>query len=242
MQTNQILAVLDDANRACQERMVSKINDRGVIKAPLAEVLKTRIHLTQILEARYQEAFEMLLTARVPLGRATRAPWAVLDGRLQALPAGARLELDPKSGTIAVRSADGLMPLLRTKPLDAGEVAQIAAALADPDIVHRVDRFASSLAEGLLEVEIGPSADWAAWRDAMKAVRPEMIFALSVVGYRANLMPDHNPPRTTAGQTIEEKMDKLTPRQDPDESGINLGDWLPLLGPGFQQSTLVHGG
>jgi len=238
LQTHQILSVIREANATCLARMQDILSDQVLIGIPIAESITTRIHVTQTIEAKYRRALEMLLTAKVPLGRAISRPWTVLDDRITDFPEGGRLGFDPHRGTIFLDTDTQAerFPILAVDRISVDETAYIVEIVADPDLPVRINRFASCLAEGLLAVEVEPCPAWRIWRDAMAAVYQEILFTLSNFGYEANLMPEHAPVLSETGEESARRMDHLTPRDNPtiDWNWQDLGSWQALVEPDVQ--------
>jgi hypothetical protein len=160
----------------------------------------------------------------------------VLDTNLRELPAGAGLRFDASTGTVLVEWEEGRVALLRVDGIGPDEVQHLEAVFADPGLPGSINTLSRNLAVGLLCVQVEPCRDWRVWRDAMKAVAPELLHTLSSFGHRACLLPALAPSLTQAGRRMEERMERIVPRDEPkiDWSWSELGGWRDLLGRGFQ--------
>jgi hypothetical protein len=240
LQSLQVLGVIREAISTCLSRMQDLLSSTIVTSAPLKEAMATRIHITQTIEAKYKTALDMLLTARVALSRCIKGQWVVCDGQLRDFPEDGRFLFNMKRGVISLGSGGKRTPLLRADEISDEEAAHISEIIADEELPLRLNRFASSLAEGLLASEVEPCREWRLWRDAMAALSRELIVTLSGFGYEANLMPEQSPPVSDSDTDFEERLNSLTPRNDPkaDWSWSDMRAWGKLVGPSYQQTAL----
>jgi hypothetical protein len=237
LQANQIRGVLREGMNTCLARMLDLLSDRLLSGMPLAEPLATRVQVLQTMEAKYRLALQMLLEAKVVLGRAVSGPWEVLDRELEQWPEGGRLDFDTAQGIVSVDSPGRRTPLLRAGNLSAGEKDYLAAVLSDEQLPYGISRFAACLAEGLLAVDVAPGPEWQLWCAALSGVRRELLYALSNFSYEVSLMPELAPPKSEAGEAMEQRLDQFEPRNSPtvDWTWADLGPWRGLLGRGFQR-------
>jgi len=231
LQANQICAVLREAGDSCGTSIRNHMNDPMVIHCPLAEAQITRICITY-LAGNYRNMLEMLFSARVVLGRAVCRPWSVLDETTRDWPADGSLSFDGRTGTIWLNAGGRRTGLLRAENLSAEETAYVGTLIADPALPHRISPIPRSLAEKLLGAEVEPSPRWCVWRDAMRAVRRELLVAIAYYGYRANFRPIHESQLTPRTRDIERRMDQVPPRLDPsiDWNWSDPGAWRSLIG------------
>lgn len=192
----QICGALHDAIQTCFARIQDLLSSRIVTSAPLAETINTQIHITQTIDAKYGKAVEMLLNAKVGLGRAITKPWTVLNSEVDQLPEDAGIDFDPEKGTVYVASGGARIPLLRAERLTKAERQYLSGVFEDQSLRERISPVAPCLADGILWLEVEPNPKWTLWRDAMRAIRNELIFVLSFFGYDASLMPEYAPPKS----------------------------------------------
>jgi len=223
----------------CYTRIQDLLGDLTANAVPLAEPLATRIHIAQTVDGKYRKALEMMLGARVGLGRAIRRPWTVLDRELREMPPDGVLTFSPGKGEISVAADGRVVPLLKAPRLADGEADYLARIIADPETQRRVSRFAPSLAEGLLAVEVEPQPNWQCWRDAMRAVVDELLFTVALFGYEASPMPEYAPAREKRGEEMEQRLNSQTPRNKPelDLQWEDPGEWTGFVGPDPIRST-----
>jgi len=232
LQSQQILGFLRDANKTCQEDMESLINKEEVLCAPYAEALYARIHLIQIFLGHYSSAFQELLTATIPLAHAIRGKWEILDGKMSKFPEGGSLRFDRSAYTVTLDSRSGSTPILRACCLADGEVDYLAKVFADHKFLSRLSSKAPTITEAVLGAKVAPSREWRLWRATFKGLRSELIAALSVFGFEANLMPEYSPNLEMKAQAWLDKLDTLPPVSAPlhDWKWTKLGHWEALIG------------
>jgi len=238
LQSLQMVSIIREAIATCQSRMQDLLGSTVITGVPLKEMIATRIHVTQTLEFKYRTALLMLLEAKIAFGSATGRPWAVLDDQLVDFPEDGRFAFDAARGVVSVQSSSGRTPLLQAGELAVHDFRFVEETLAGDDLPLRLNRFAPSLAEALLAVEVEPCAKWRVWRDAMTALEPELTAALSNFGHEANLMPEHAP--LASDDEFELRMDRLVPRSYPsiDRGWSNLGPWEKLTGSAPKRKLL----
>lgn len=230
---NQIGYSLQESMSVCYTRIQDLLSDLMSNAVPLAEPLATRIHIAQTIDGKYLKALEMMLQARVGLGRALQHPWDVLNTELREMPTDGELEFDPRKRVISLRAGGRTVPLLRAPALADGEADYVAGIIDDPQTARRINPFAASLAEGILAVEVEPPLPWRLWRDAMQSAGRELLFTVALFGYDASPMPDYAPPKGKRGEDMERKLDQQSPRNAPgiDLEWTDLGEWDRFAGP-----------
>jgi len=243
MLANLIGYSLQDAMSVCYMRIQDLLSDPSANAVPLAELLATRIHIAQTVDGKYLKSLGMLLDAHVGLGRAVRQPWTVLNAEIIEMPPDGKLDFDLRHGVISLTSAGKTVPLVQAPSLAPGEAEYVTAILADPQMPQRVNRFAESLAEGLLAVEVQPQPAWLLWRDAMQAAGAELLFTIALFGYDASPMPELAPPKGKRGEEMEQRLDRQTPRLEPtvDLEWRDLDGWAGLVGPNTVRKDEAHG-
>jgi len=238
----QVCGVLQDVIQTCYMRIQDLLSSRVVISMPVAEILITRIHIAQTIDAKYGKALEMLLNAKVGLGRAISKPWTVLNRQIKELHKDSIIGFDPQEGTIYLASSGTRTALLQTEKITKSEMEYLSHVLEDTDLRDRISPLAPCLAEGILALEIEPNPKWKLWRDTMATIREELIFVLSFFGYEASLMPEYAPPKSEEGEQMARRMNELIPRLDPilDWQWSELGSWQKIVGPNVKRFSDEH--
>ncbi len=231
--THQIGYRLQEAISVCYTRVQDLLSDLMTNAVPLAEPLATRIHIAQTIDGKYRKAVDMMLEARVALGRAIGQPWKVLETEFLEMPAGGKLGFDPVGGVISLVADGRTTPLLEAPGLANDESQYLAAVVADEGFASRINRFAASLAEGVLAVEVDPPPAWRRWRAVMGQVRTELLAAVAMFSDQASLLPQFAPPLTGRGRQIERQLDEQPPFNEPavDLKWRDLDTWSDRLGP-----------
>jgi hypothetical protein len=229
---NQMQSLLQTCAEAVLMRIRDLITDPVVIGAPLAETILMKFYVAQTLDACYQTAYSMLLEATVPLARAFSSPWIICTTSLVELPAGAVFRFEPDTGTVAVCEPGKSISLLRLSSMTIDDAAYASRVICDPELPSRVNRFASSLADGLLAVQVEPCPDWIRWRDAIASLRPELLSVLALFPNEVTFFPDYAPRLTEAGEQSLIRMNKLIPRDFPKFPELaSLQPWSNWIGP-----------
>jgi len=232
LQVITIRSAVEAAAVSCHSNIQGLLNDRTVVGLSLKEALLTRIHVMHILDHKYNQAFDALVEARVPFGIAISKAWTVLDYTIKAIPDQARFHFDAHTGSVSLDTPAGRLALVQCKGMTAEEAAFVAAIINDPDLPLHISPFASCIAAGLLVVEVQPQAEWRLWRDAMAAIRRELLIVLSEFRYEACLMPEHSPPMAESVDDFEKRMDQQVPRQSSavDWTWQEMANWQDFLG------------
>jgi len=207
------------------------LSDRTVAGLSMKESILTRIHLTQVLDRKYNQALNALLEASVPLGISISKAWKTLNHDLTAIPHTASFGFYPDTGTVSLNTSESSLPLIQCEGMTAEEISYVATIINDPDLPFRISPLASCVATGLLAVDVEPRQDCRIWRGAMQAIRREMLIALSEFGYEACLMPESSPLEADTSDDFEERMNKQVPRQAPssDWKWEELSNWQGFI-------------
>ena len=229
----QIGFAIEGAMWTCRIRIKDLLSELMRHTVPLAEPLTARIHITQTIDGKYQEALQMVFGATVALGRAIRQPWRVLETGLCDMPDDGAFEFVPREGVVVLNTEGRSVPLLQASGLEPEEADYLARIVADPGLPERVNRFASCLAEGLLAVEVEPRPCWLLWRDAMERAGRELLLTVALFSYEASPLPAFAPPMARRAKEAESRLDHQKPRDIPelDLDWADLGRWGELAGP-----------
>jgi hypothetical protein len=231
LQTDTIRSIIYAAALSCHSMIQGLLSDRTVAGLSMKESILTRIHLTQVLDRKYNQALNALLEASVPLGISISKVWKTLNHDLTAIPHTASFGFYPGTGTVSLNTSESSLPLIQCEGMTAEEISYVATIINDPDLPFRISPLASCVATGLLAVHVEPRQDWRIWRGAMQAIRREMLIALSEFGYEACLMPESSPPEADTSDDFEERMNKQVPRQAPssDWKWEELSNWQGFI-------------
>src|SRR5262249_5796004 len=113
LQTYHIKSVLREAAGTCLARINDLLSDSVLSLSFAAEALTTRIHVAQVVEYNYRMALEILLSSKVPLGRAIAVPWAILNRSIVSLPEQSRLAFSRAERAIVLEEANKRTLLLK---------------------------------------------------------------------------------------------------------------------------------
>jgi hypothetical protein len=220
LQTDTIRSIIYAAALSCHSMIQGLLSDRAVAGLSMKESILTRIHLTQVLDRKYNQALNALVEASVPLGISISNAWKTLNYDVTEIPQTASFRFDASTGRVSLNTSGSSLPLIQSEGMTAEETSYVAAIINDPDLPFRISPLASCVATGLLAVDVEPRHEWRIWRGAMQAIRREMLIALSEFGYEACLMPESSPPEADTSDDFEERMNKQVPRQAPSS------DWM----------------
>lgn len=230
---NQIGYLLQESMSVCYTRIQDLLSDLMSNVVPLAEPLATKIHIAQTIDGKYAKALEMMFRARVGFGRALQQRWTVLDSDVREMPPDGKLEFNPQKRVISLIRSGKTTPLLQSPHFADGEADYVANILADPLIPQRINRFAASLAGGILAMEVEPQPSWHLWRDAMEMCSKELLFTVALFGCEASPMPEFAPAKEKQATEMEERLNLQTPLNAPqlDLQWKDMGKWEMFVGP-----------
>jgi tetratricopeptide (TPR) repeat protein len=243
LQANTIRSVVESAVVSCHSEIQGLLNDRAIGGLAMKEALLTRIHVMHILDSKYNQAFDALVEAKVPFGIAISTAWTVLNYTVKTIPEQASFRFDAQTNIVSLDAPAGRLALIQCKNMTDEEAAFVAAIINDPNLPFLISPFASCVAAGLLAAEVEPQAQWRLWRDAMIAIRREMLLVLSDFGYEACLMPEHSPPLAESIDDFEERMNHQVPRQAPsvDWAWQEMENWQDFIGAQVKRIAIESG-
>jgi hypothetical protein len=213
--TESLKTGLGEATNTCistAERELLRLS-AGV---PPLDALKLAIHINLIFDHAYGTAFDRMIGAEVPLGRATGGCWNILDTCTSPVPDDAEILFDEEQGVIQMTADRSSRPLARIVGANAEERAYLAEVVNDRALARRAVGRSDTAAEAILATPVSPGPEFRRWRDAMGQLREEFIAVMSHFPANVALFEDLVPSLTKAGQEAVATLDRDPPYGRPE--------------------------